>query len=495
MEEQNLTIHTPQSGKLKLSHFKLHKNLSNVTNIESVDSPAKPRKPLWMRIAGGESHSHIKSYKKLRGSILGITDKDNQLEDKFKTAIDRLVNMNKQKVIDMNEYAKKKRNMLLLHLKIDDTNNKIEDMQRKVKAKKEKLNNIDTVIQKDLDVFNEFVRDSKRQTKDLLKQTQDEVKAKDDALNAYSNLHEKKISLALTNMKKLDQIKQLLVYKDFVDTHVLMNKSHASLRDSHVEQLDMSQISPKDMFSEEDFLRCYDSNFDANFYREILHAKPIENLDDNLVHNVDYFIKQVQKENLRIIGNNQARLSAIAVEEARFEQTQKALELKITELKKKEMSLQAGLRKLNTGDSVMQKEELERRTKDEKITDMFVKKVEQIAIPMGSEHSNSYVPHLAHIEKRVLTDLEAISEYSDDQLRKFEKILLEESKVKYLKELGEEEQRLNESRRKKLLSKDFVQRNERKHNFRNFVKEDESCKTISNRDPDEEENEKYFTYN
>lgn len=492
MNLQALMCQTPKPSNPMYARYKSSRNQTDPNS--SVNTPINTHIPIWQRKQSDCSHAHISTYKKMRSSILGVLGNRNQSEEKIQTAVDILLRGTKQKVGEVTKFISKKRDMMLMQMKIDEKQNKIEDLQFQLKNKKDKLKDTDSFIKQDLKIFNGFIKDSKNNTKEMLKQTQDAVKTKEDTMNYLENLKEKRLALTVTNTKKIDYIKQLLVYKNFVETLASMKieKQNINMGISSINDVDIDNRLTSNLWNEKEFNKCYNTILDEDFINEVKFAGKGCNLEIQSACNVDELLKQMQDENLRILHDTQIKLSTIAISEATLEQLQQEFETKVSELNRQrdciEESIHQSISKLN----LLMKVEVAGKERIEKLSELFIRKIKPITFMLVGSNNLTIDNHLELIEMRVLNDSEAITKFPEDQIRKYERILFDNSKVKYIKEMAEKERTLLDLKKQKLFKNDFIKRKERKHNFRRYININNSPNDLVANAITQDENERYF---
>ena len=488
-----LTTQTPKPSFIP--YVKIKQNRNQTEPNSPAQSPLPQNMPIWKRKQSDSSHAHICQYKQMRNSILGVVTNKHQSADKIQTAVDLLVKDNRKKVGEINKYVAKKREMVLMQMKIEDKQKKMTNLHDKLNEKETKINGVQDYIKRDLKVFNGFIKESKNKTKEMLKLTQDEIQAKEEVIETLNNLNARRVLLTVNNTKTLNYIKMLLVYKKFIGklANIEINQSKINIGVSTMKEQEQIGLKEPSAIKEKDIVRFYNINVDSDFIREINNRDSECDLQIQSATNVNQLLKEMQDSNLKILHDTQNKLHVIALEEEKRDHSKNEFQRQINELTRQKAYIENQIKIFKKKMNLVLKIEVEGKERVDQLYTLFMEKVIPISIMLGGYEHWTLDEHLEWIEKRVYTDATDIYKYPEDKIKRYERNLLEDTKTKSMKIMAEKENALIEARRQKLFKNDFVKRFERRHNFRRYLDTNGRSKKSITRSTYQDEYERYFT--
>lgn len=379
--------------------------------------------------------------------------------------------------------VERKRQILMMQMKIDQKKEQIKLFEEKVKKKNDKLRDVEARIARDEEVFEHFHQENLRDLKKMIGDADKETKMKLEVVRMLKGLAEMKIIKLGTNSKLLEKFQEMYSYKEFLDEFkpekLRSIKLGAARADAECQAIikDIQQFFPEK--TSERLLEMLVNSQEES--EEKFFFEPAQ---------LPESYRKTENENLFLIQENQKlkvqcdeALSEFQKNKQTYEQQSQALKAQIEDLTVKERIL-APNRKFDNGHS---------SAETQAALSAFEKKIAEAAALFDIPPQADPISLLKQLEYRLIDYSSQIALKDKKSLKMLEKFIGDETKKKAIEEQQAKEKLLNLEKREKLLKRGQQKSNTRRDLFRSHVKEISKMAKASNADDEGlQDTEGYF---
>ncbi|CAD8046027.1 unnamed protein product [Paramecium sonneborni] len=211
----------------------------------------------------------------------------------------------------MHQFLEKKREMLLFQMLIDQKREMIDVYEKQARFHRKGLEQSEQLIDEDIEMFNKFLEANNNSSRDAIKEAENETRLKQEKTNEIKVLQEHRTELMTKNQQKVDNLEDLIKYKNFLDriTPKEFKKKSRKLQNKikNKNNLQENQIS-SDL---QKILDDSDDEFDSYFK------------DPNQLFDI---FQQLEERNLFLIANTKEREQMVEELRSKVDQKKKQLE-------------------------------------------------------------------------------------------------------------------------------------------------------------------------
>ena len=453
--ENIIKCKTPQNRKNHILPFFKKKKSMYIKTCVSPDAEAC--KKIWERKSKNNYYSHISEYKKTRLSILNNIERHKSI-DKIERSINVIVNNKRKRINDIQKFVGKKRNLFYMQIKIDEKKKVINDLKDQTEVKRQNLKRTKNSIKNDMKVFTDFIKFNKENTKNALKNTQIQMKQKTVTIEKADDYVKQKISIVNKNKQHIDKIRKLIIYREF-----FMKLQRTS---NKKDLLNDVSVSANPLITKQDLIRFYSCDatptllFILNDYNGDKKCDLLKNM------NINDSFNRIQDENLINIKHVHLLMARNNGEETRFNSSLREYNGLIKKAKQKKKALNERIKGLKKNIAYLNKV---KGTSDEILFfDRLIGRIGRIGIKNGCDLEKGPINVLKVMEGKMLNYLKKIKTIPSITLKKYEKLLSGEVKNKFYQDMFKKKKSLHQKNLN--FDRRVDRKNERKHNFRVFVK-------------------------
>lgn len=173
-------------------------------------------KPLLDRIKTDTGTGVIREFREHR-RLLDSKPTTENVEPNIGQTIDFLRHIAGKSHVSLSELVRQKRQMLLLRMRINEKTEKVHQFRQMKQEKEDKIHVFQTMIEQDEEWINRFVEEDKLLTKEQMRLAENITREKAQVINRLKEINERKTIKVNVNLKLVEKLKQLWMYKEFLD--------------------------------------------------------------------------------------------------------------------------------------------------------------------------------------------------------------------------------------------------------------------------------------
>lgn len=117
----------------------------------------------------------------------------------------------------MHKFIEKKREMFLFQMLIDHKREQINQFEELTRLQERGLQKAELMLEEDLEAFNQYLDTNKSKSRSSIKKADDATRSKNEKINEIKSENEKMSDMATKNATKIEKLRKLWTYKDFLD--------------------------------------------------------------------------------------------------------------------------------------------------------------------------------------------------------------------------------------------------------------------------------------
>lgn len=406
---------------------------------------------------------HIGQYKKQRKQILeSLTVRTFQKIDIEEEAA-KVLSRKMVKKQDLKKFFKRKKEMMLIQMNIDDKNVIIKDIESKMHHKKTKLEDLDVKIKNDLNAFNHFLKSSKIDSKKIVRKAENETNHKLKLITKLKNLKELKTMKINVNNKLLENVNKLLTYKLFYDKIFISKVSATNFSLSDLRQIHRSTIIPRI-----DELKSFKKTYKMPISRELWEYLNCDIksaiFSQNNIFKFNKLFNKMEEINLNKMMKTQELTTRYETDNLNYENGIRDFENEQLVLHKRQKYLKKQIALFNQKKKgILQKKEND-ACKIKTMLNSLIIKLNYIC----PERNENPILMIKQLEAEILTNKSIVSGIDKRIIQEFEKKVMDQYKLNLVQKVKNAQKKLLEGQKLRESSKYTRKLKLRKDNFRSY---------------------------